>query len=108
CFEFRHWKSRLPEHLSRELENFGKVLVNSFNRGGDAGGASANRQSGLQPVQLVLNVLARMLCCPAQQHLRREPADRRLSHETLLVAELQPYYCRNNVATRFLGDQRKL
>ena len=107
-FEFRRWKRRLPEHLCRQHQDLGQILVDGLDGGCNSGCAAADGESRLEPVQLVLNILPCVPCRSSYQHLGRQPADRGLSHQRFLVAELQPQDCGNRITSRFFWNQRQL
>ena len=86
----------------------GKVLADRLDGEVGLGGASGDGHAGLQPVELVLDLLARVLRRPAHEHVGREIGHGRLVEEALLVAEAHGHRRDDDPAARLLGQQRDL
>ncbi len=106
--EFLGRKRRLAQDLGGEPEDGRKVLADGLDRQRRLGGAPAHAHPGFQPVELVLDLLARVLGGTAHQHVGREIRGGGLAHQALLVAESQGQGRHDGAAPRLLRQQRDL
>ncbi len=90
-------------------EDRGQVLPHRLEGQRGLARAPADAHAGLQPVELVLDLLARALRGAAHEHVGRHVRGRRLAGEALLVAEPQGDRRRRPSTPRvFFGQERQL
>ena len=108
-FEFVGRERRLTEDLRDEAQHRRQVLASGLDLGAGIVGPPNTLTLGLQPVDLVLNLLAGSLGSAAHQHVRRQTVQRRCGSVRLFSSPKRSVSFATTVSPRvFFGQQRDL
>ena len=107
-FEFVGGERRLPENLGDEAKHGRQILARRFDLCPSVGRATEDVDARLQPIDLVLNLLACALRGSSHEHRAGELPGHAAVRQALLVAEAQRQIGHDRIAARLLGEQRHL
>jgi len=107
-FEFRFRKRRLTDNLGDEPQDGRQVLAHGVDRRGERRDAAADIHARLQAIELVLDLLAALLCRAAHQRLHRQARRRLTAVQTAQRAVVKPDRRADGIAARLLRQQGEL